>query len=284
MPRFRPLQWVALTALGLLAALTIAVGARPSAANRPVAAVATAAAGPTASAAAATAGAAAPPAGAAASRNVGAISTTVPSTQGELVPSPVESLVGVESFDGGNAPTGASQDAHLGTGFVVQLQGLGAWVATAGHVVVGNRAAVFLPGDPTPHLADRIVRDTSADLALLHVPSLIGVAAVRLANPPSSAWAAEIACVRWPEWTYQAYPVALARGALAVFNGSDGTLNTPALSVLPGCSGGPLLVYSTDGAVAVTVGVVIDAITQPLGVGYVPVAQVKSLLAAVSGS
>jgi hypothetical protein len=275
MPRFRPLQWAALCALGLLAALSIAVGARPSAASRPAPAAAEATATVT--------GAAASPASAAAPQKVGAISTTVPSTQGELVPSPVESLVGVESFDGPNAPSGGSEDAHLGTGFVVQLQGLGAWVATAGHVVVGTSAAVFLPGDPTPHLADQIVRDTSADLALLHIPSLIGVAAVQLGEPPASAWAAEIACVRWPQWTYQSYPVALTHGALAVFNGNSGTLETPSLSVLPGCSGGPLLVYSADGAVAVTSGVVIDAITQPLGVGYVPVAEVQSLLADVGG-
>ncbi len=276
-PRFRPLQWAVLTALGLLGAAVLVISGHPfSATAQPQTTAAAPAASVIASGPTGTATATAP-------QTVGAISTTVPSTQGELVPSPVESLVGVESFDGTSAPSGASQDAHLGTGFVVQLQGLGAWVATAGHVVVGSSAAVFLPGDPTPHLADQIVRDTSADLALLHIPSLIGVAAVQLGAPPSSAWAAEIACVRWPQWTYQSYPVALAPGALAVFNGSSGTLDTPSLSVLPGCSGGPLLVYSADGAVAVTAGVVIDAITQPLGVGYVPEAEVESLLTDVSG-
>jgi hypothetical protein len=78
--------------------------------------------------------------------------------------------------------------------------------------------------------------------------------------------------------------VALAPGALAVFSGGSGTLDTPSLSVLPGCSGGPLLVYSSDGGSAVTAGVVIDAITQPLGVGYVPAAEVQSLLADLAGS
>jgi hypothetical protein len=270
-PHFRPLQWFLLAGLAALGALSLAIGARtpsaPPPAPPPLAA----------STRAATQSAAHP----AASSPVGAISTTVPSGVGELVPSPVESLVGVESFDGTTAPDGGSEGAHLGTGFVVQLQGMGAWVATAGHVVVGSAAAVYLPGDSTPHLADRIVRDTSADLALLHIASLIGVAPVQLQSNPPSAWAAEIACVRWPRWTYQSYPVALGPNALAIFNAATGTLDTPALSVLPGCSGGPLLVYSTTGGPAVTAGVVIDAITQPLGVGYVPAAEVSTLLAQV---
>ena len=266
MPRLQPIQWTILATLAALAAISLALGGRPLPASAPVAAQ------PAQVVAAAPSG----------SDPVGAISTTVPRATGELVPSPVESLVGVESFDGPSAPDAASQGAHLGTGFVVQLQGLGAWVATAGHVVVGSAAAVYLPGDQTPHLADQIVRDTGADLALLHIPSLLGVAPANLKPAPASAWAAEIACVRWPRWTYQSYPVALGTGALALFNGSSGTLDTPALSVLPGCSGGPLLVYTTDGS-ATAAGVVVDAITQPLGVGYVPASEVQSLMAQVSG-
>src|SRR5579875_45018 len=112
---------------------------------------------------------------------------TFTDAQGQLVPSPAISIVGIESF----FPAGATS-ARLGSGFVVAVDGEAAWIVTAGHVVTDGAAAVYLPGDRVPHLADAIAPDAGADLALLHVPRLPGVAPVRLSGVPSSAWAAEV--------------------------------------------------------------------------------------------
>jgi hypothetical protein len=200
-----------------------------------------------------------------------------------FVPSPVVSLVGVESFSGGPAAGGGT--VTLGSGFVVAADGQGAWVATASHVVTGAAAAVYLAGDRTPHLADRLARSAAADLALLHVPGLHGVSPVELAPPAPSAWAAEIACVRWPGWSYQSYPLALGPGAFATLAGIGPVLLTPTLEALPGCSGGPIILYRAGSTGATVVaGVVVEAVAQPTAVGYVPAADVAALLAGVTGA